>query len=158
VRYIDDLLVIGAQDFLPNCRSIYGELNLEVAYQGSVGNFLDISLQYINGNPITGVYNKVDAFDFKVNRFSYRDSFVSCQVHRAIVLGQIIRYARISSDKILFISRCQELFGTYLSRGFPHLFLFDLFFKFAVAYRTLLLKFGFFDKAHICQLASQIFI
>jgi len=158
-RYIDDLLVIGVKDFLNICQDIYGnELKLEVAYQGSVGNFLDISLQYQHGLPTFGVYNKTDAFNFSVNRFSYPDSFVSNQVHRAIIIGQLIRYARICSNRPLFITRCQEIFGIYLQRGFLQSFLYDLFFKFAATYRSILMKFGILDKAHVCQMAGQIFI
>ena len=72
-------------------------------------------------------------------------------------LGQLLRYARISTHRDGFVTRARELISTLLDRGFDRCFLIDQFFKFANANRTILLKYRLLHRKCIARLAWDVF-
>ncbi|MCP4585891.1 GIY-YIG nuclease family protein, partial [Pseudoalteromonas sp.] len=112
-RYIDDIFVANYQQFLAYVVKIYGsDLHLDVTSNGHVCNFLDLHIQLTTTQrlPLVTIYNKTDAFPFKVNRYSYPDSRVSIKVHSVIILTQLIRFARIITQYHEFMLKCKQLF------------------------------------------------
>ena len=157
VRYIDDILALNCPDFIAKAANIYDkELKLEETYAGNHCCFLDLDITLQNGTVKTNVYNKTDAFPFKVNRFGYPDSKVSANIHSNTVIGQLIRYARICNNTNDFISRVRELFACYISRDFLNYMLTVNFYKFASNNRTLICKFIYPNRSGIKSLLKAI--
>jgi hypothetical protein len=100
-----DILALNCPDFLTKAASIYdNELELEETFAENPYCFLDLDITLQNGTVKTNIYNKTDAFPFKVNRFGYPDSMVSTNIHSNTVIGQLIRYARICNNTNGFVS------------------------------------------------------
>jgi hypothetical protein len=157
VRYIDDILSINCPDFITKAANIYDkELKLEETYAGSHCCFLDLDIRLQDGIIKTTVYNKTDAFPFKVNRFGFPDSKVSAGIHSNTITGQLLRYARICNNTSDFASRAKELFSCYVSRDFPISFLVSNFYKFIYKNRTLICKFVYPDKNDVRALLKTI--
>ena len=157
VRYIDDILALNCPDFITKAAGIYNkELRLEETYAGNHCCFLDLDIKLQNGTVKTNVYNKTDAFPFKVNRFGYPDSMVSANIHSNTIIGQLIRYARICNNTNDFVSRAQELFACYISRDFPAAMLTVTFYKFAHSNPALICKFNYPNKSGIRSLLNAI--
>ncbi len=70
-RYVDDLLILlDCLDFLTLAKEIYpDQLILECTFFGNETHFLDLHILLVNGEIIIKLFNKVDSFPFKVNRF-----------------------------------------------------------------------------------------
>ncbi len=118
VRYIDDILTLNCPDFINKAASIYDkELKLEETYKGNHWCFLDLDISLQNGSGIVNVYNKTDAFPFKVNGFGYPDSKVSASIDSNTIIGQPIRYARICSNKSDLLSAL----GNYVTVTLPEI-------------------------------------
>ena len=157
VRYIDDILALNCPDFINKASSIYDkELKLEETYDGNHCCFLDLDITLQNGSVKTNVYNKTDAFPFKVNRFGYPDSKVSTNIHNNTIIGQLIRYARICNNINDFVSRVRELFACYISRNFLIHMLTVNFYKFALNNQALICKFTYPNKREISSLLKAI--
>jgi hypothetical protein len=157
VRYIDDILALNCPDFINKAASIYvKELKLEETYKGNHCCFLDLDISLQNGSGIVNVYNKTDAFPFKVNRFGYPDSKVSASIHSNTIIGQLIRYARICSNKNDFIIRARELFNIYTSRNFPADTMVVNFYRFASSNLALICKFVYPIRFEITSMLKAI--
>ena len=123
---------------------------METTYDGKMCNYLDLHIEIDHNNKTsTSLYNKVDAFPFKVNRFGYPDSNVSIKVHQATISGQLIRYGRICNSLQAFKNRISQLFTIMFKRGFPKAFLVEQLLRFCSTNKSLLLKFGLFSKTLI---------
>ncbi len=157
-RYVDDLIVLDCLDFLTLAKEIYpNELVLEIVLLGNESHFLDLHLLLINGEIIIKVFNKVDSFPFKVNRFGYPDNTVPRQSHAAVLYSQLVRYCRICSKKEHFIEKSRDLFLVYSKRNFDHTLLYSTFLRFAARNNSLLMKYIFPSKRTIALLATKIF-
>jgi hypothetical protein len=157
VRYIDDILALNCPDFITKAANIYDkELKLEETYAGNHCCFLDLDITLNNKTVETNVYNKTDAFPFKVNRFGYPDSKVSTSIHCNTIIGQLIRYARICNNADNFTCRVRELFACYVSRNFLATMLTVNFYKFAHNNRALLCKFVYPNRKGIKSLLNSI--
>jgi hypothetical protein len=157
VRYIDDILALNCPDFITKAAGIYDkELKLEETYAGNHCCFLDLDITLQDGLVKTNIYNKTDAFPFKVNRFGYPDSKVSTYIHTNTIIGQLIRYARVCNNTNDFTSRVRELFSCYITRNFLTDILTANFCKFAFNNRALLCKFVYPNKSGIISLLNSI--
>ncbi|MCP4653638.1 MAG: hypothetical protein GY858_09710, partial [Candidatus Omnitrophica bacterium] len=113
-RFVDDLIVLDCPDFLILVKVIYSnELILECTCLGNHAHFLDLDILLANRDIIINVYNKVDSFPFKVNRFGYPDNTVPLQSHVAVLHSQLVRYCCICSNEDLFIEKSRDLFSVY---------------------------------------------
>jgi hypothetical protein len=157
VRYIDDILTLNCPDFITKAANIYNkELKLEETYAGNHCCFLDLDITVQNGTVKTNIYNKTDAFPFKVNRFGYPDSKVSANIHSNTIIGQLIRYARICNNLSDFTDRVRELFACYISRDFLIPMLTANFYRFARNNRALICKFVYPNRSGIKSLLNSI--
>ncbi len=118
---------------------------------------LHIQLGTTKKLPLINVFNKTDAFPFKVNRYGYPDSGISTKVHGAVILTQLIRFARICTEYQEFILKCKELFQTLLERNFQHQFLIGRFLRFVACNTVLLLKYFVPTKMAIMGLTTDVF-
>ena len=157
VRYINDILTLNCPNFLTKAANIYvKELKLEETYAGNHCCFLDLDITLQSGTVRTNIYNKTDAFPFKVNRFGYPDSMISANIHNNTIIGQLIRYARICNNVNDFVDRVHELFNCYISRKFLTPMITTNFYKFAFCNPSLLCKFSYPNKSGIRSLLGAI--
>ncbi|WP_297330077.1 hypothetical protein, partial [Pseudoalteromonas sp.] len=160
VRYIDDIFVANFLQFLTYASKIYGnDLQLDVTSNGQTCNFLDlhIKLKPIHRLPLISVYNKTDAFPFKVNRYTYPDSMISNKVHSTIIATQLIRFARITTQYQQFVLKCKEFFKTLSQQWFEREFLISQLLRFVSGNEALLLKYFVPTKAAIARFAIDLF-
>ncbi len=159
-RFIDDIFIANCPEFLTYVTRIYGtDLQLDVTYEGQVCNFLDLHIQLITVQrlPQVSVYNKTDAFPFKVNRYCYPDSMVSSKVHCTLILTQLIRFARIITEHQGFVLKCKEFFQTLLECNFKREFLVGQFLRFCVNNSVLLLKYFVPTNTAIMNVVIAVF-
>ncbi len=160
VRFIDDIFVANFPQFLTYASKIYGtDLQLDVTSNGQACNFLDLHIQLIPNSrlPLISVYNKTDAFPFKVNRYTYPDSMISNKVHSTVILTQLIRFARITMQYQQFVLKCKEFFQTLSKHGFEHEFLIDQLLRFINWNETLLLRYFVPTKAATVSFVIDLF-
>jgi len=159
-RYIDDVFAIDCPNFLQLASQIYGsDLDLATTHSGNHCDFLDLSVTIDGvGSMSISVYNKIDAFPFRVKRFGYPDSNVSGRVHMTTIYGQLLRYARISSKLCDFEAKSKDLFDIYKEHGFSRSFLMNQFFMFVSKSSVIFLKYCLPDKTNIANIARRIFV
>ncbi len=149
---------MNCQNCLEIAKEIYpNKLELECTFLGNNAEFLDLDILLENGAFATTVFNKVDSFPFKVNRFGYPGSCVPPHSHLSVLYSQLIRYCRICSKKSDFIAKTRELFLIYAKRHFDVASLYSTFFRFAAYNSTLLIKFMFPSKKAISLLSMEVF-
>ncbi|WP_297330617.1 hypothetical protein, partial [Pseudoalteromonas sp.] len=107
--------------------------------------------------PLISVYNKTDAFPFKVNRYTYPDSMISNKVHSTVILTQLIRFARITTQYQQFVLKCKEFFQTLSKHGFEREFLIDQLLRFVNWNETLLLRYFVPTKAATVSFVIDLF-
>jgi hypothetical protein len=150
MRYIDDILCTNDPNFMKKAELIYdNSLQLECTYNGTHCNFLDLNITVVNRKAVLSIYNKTDAFPFRVNRFGYPESCVSSKTQYGVLVSQLIRYGRISHDENDFISKAKELFDLYLDRGFKSTQLRITLKHFIRRNKPLLMKFFFPSKCNL---------
>ncbi len=158
VRYVDDLAVWNAPDFMNYAKDIYGnELKLEVTHTGRKADFLDLTMEILDNNQVrTSVFQKTDLFPFKVNRYGYPESNVSMRLHKAVIYGQLLRFARICSTLDAFVSRSRNLLMLHYDRKFAKVFLADVFLSFVSKNRALLLKFKILSHRDVIVIFNKV--
>jgi hypothetical protein len=99
-RYIDDILVINHIGFGDIAYKIYPEsLILEKSSPFTKReNFLDLHIRIINNKFLTGIYHKVDDFNFDVINFPFPDSNINTSLGYTTFYSQLIRFARLCSS------------------------------------------------------------
>ena len=120
-RLIDDISSINSDGvFSQHVSDIYPSsltLNKENE-EDSEANILDLKVIIKDNKFNVSVYDKRDAFPFKIVQFSGKDS----NVPRSSVLGvfqsQIIRYFRICSDLDSFVDRLRNIILKFIQLGF----------------------------------------
>ncbi len=91
-RFVNDVIVVNCQNFLEIDKEIYpNELELECTFFGNHAEFLDLDILLKDGAFGTTVFNKVDSFPFKVNRFGYPGSCVPLHSHFSVLYSQLVR-------------------------------------------------------------------
>ena len=70
-------------------------------------NFLDISMNIINTHIVTSIYDKKDAFNFKVNSFPNLPGNVHYAHSHGIIISQLLRYCKacLQVENLIFRSR-----------------------------------------------------
>ncbi len=118
---------------------------------------LHIELKPNHRRPLISVYNKTDAFPFKVNKYTYPGSLISNKVHSTVIITQLIRFARITTQYQQLVIKCKEFFQTLSQHGFEHEFLINQLLRFASRNETLLLKYFVPSKTTIVKFVIDLF-
>ena len=109
-RYIDDLLMFNNDGIMDEYKyEIYPKeliLNKENKNDKHC-NFLDISMNIINTHIVTSIYDKKDAFNFKVNSFPNLSGNVHYAHSHGIIISQLLRYCKacLQVEDFIFRSR-----------------------------------------------------
>ncbi len=158
-RYMDDLLVVNFPNFLKISKEIYPrELQLEqtIIHNRKI-NFLDLTLEIApNGKFITTVFDKTEAFNFEVIKFTHVSSNAPQCIAYGVFFSQLIRNARICSTKNAFVYRNKILFEYLLRRGFDRAKLIKTICIFAENYKVLLYKLNVIGKSEVIDIIIKL--
>ena len=121
-RYIDDLLSINNSNFGKFIKEIYPpELQLKnTTVSQTETSYLDTTINIGEGTEAvkTSIYDKREDFDFKIVNFPYLESNIPQNPAYGIYISQLVRYARICSNKSDFKTRNQRLMSKLEKQGF----------------------------------------
>lgn len=80
--------------------------------------FLDIDMKIANNKIITSIYDKRDAFNFKINSFPNLSGNIHYKRTHGIIISQLLRYAKVCSKVEDFITRTKVMVNTLLNQYF----------------------------------------
>lgn len=126
IRYVDDILIgythdnfIFSFDFYPsNLKLIETEKNSNNSL-----DFLDLNILYKNNMLHIRIYDKRDAFNFKINRITSWHSCIHKNIFRNIIINQLTRCNKIFSDSEEKYSFIVKYLQVAIDNKYPHHFL-----------------------------------
>nr|NIQ20721.1 hypothetical protein [Gammaproteobacteria bacterium] len=156
-RYIDDILVLNYLDFGYLAEKIYPtELILEKSSPSTQReNFLDLHIRIINKSFLTGIYHKVDDFNFEVINFPFPDSNIDTTLGYTTFYSQLVRFARLCSCGDDFFYRTKLTFYKLFNRGYDHDILKKYFFRFCTKYDWAVAKYNHSSKSSLWNTCLQ---
>ena len=119
-RYRDDCTVCNVDSFLDIAQNIYPD-SLSLTQENddsSQANVLDMQVNIIDNSIITKVYCKTDYFPFHVISLPFLDSNIAENISYLVFYSQVLRYQRLSSNKLDFNERCRQLVNILLARDY----------------------------------------
>ena len=148
-RYIDDLLCINNDQEMDKVTAdIYPEeLSLTSDNATLQSNYLDLDLEIRDGNIHTSLFDKRDAFDFKIVNFPDLSGNIPSKQSYGVFVSQLIRYARCCQDFTDFQQRTWTLTNRLVRQHFSKAQLKRTFMKFAESHYELLFKYC----VHVCD-------
>ena len=119
-RYIDDLAVMNGKDLSEHFLEIYGDdLRLERQNEHDwKANFLDLNLVVNDKQFILSIYDKRDAFPFNIVSFPQLSGNIHTRNAHGVFVGQLLRFARGSTQPHFFFYRTHNLAHKLIKQGF----------------------------------------
>ena len=119
-RYQDDCLVFNDQnDFLLNWKEIYPqELELVKTNNGNVCNFLDLTIDIVDGKFTYKRYDKRQDFDFEVINYPFLGSNIPHGPSYGVFISQLIRLCEVNSNLVEFQADLELLIHKLLLQNF----------------------------------------
>ena len=135
-RYLDDVCTINLQNFGDIAKDIYDNTLL---LEGSTcsykqDTFLDLYISVVDHKFITGIYHKVDDFNFEVISYPFPQSNVYSMLGYSTYYSQLIRFFRLCNNINDFLFRAKFSYSKLVKRGYKHNLLLKYFKKFCSAY------------------------
>ena len=120
-RYIDDLIAVNNNnEFENNWREIY-PAELELTKESPDGNrsstFMDLSVTIINNRFEYKLYDKRNAFPFKIVRFPYRSSNMPNKMFYSTISAEVLRICRASYNLDYFKKACKPFLTRMILQG-----------------------------------------
>ena len=143
-RYLDDLLCINNDQLMDSVmEDIYPkELALTSDDAITATHYLDLDLEIIDDKINYKLFDKRDAFGFKIINFPHLSGNIPAQQSYGVFISQLIRYARCCQHLKHFAKRTNMLIDRLTHQGFQFSLLKKVFEKFVVDYYELLFKYG----------------
>lgn len=120
-RYIDDLNAINDNgQFSKHYKEIYPPeliLNKENPHHNKSATFLDLEININNKQFDYKLYDKRDAFPFKIVRFPYKSSNMPSRMFYSTIAAEVLRICRASSKYKFFSDACQPFIIRMLNQG-----------------------------------------
>lgn len=113
-RYIDDISTLNLSINFGTLSKVIYDNSLVLEQSSDSGlrdNFLDLHIYIKNGKFVTGIYHKVDDFDFEVISYPFPNSNVTNSEGPKCFYSQLIRFARLCNTATNF---CTRLHNTYM--------------------------------------------
>ena len=137
-RYLDDICTINLQNFGDIAKDIYDNTLL---LEGSTcsykqDTFLDLYIRVVDHKFITGIYHKVDDFNFEVISYPFPQSNVHSMLGYSTYYSQLIRFFRLCNNINDFLFRAKFSYSKLVKRGYKHNLLLKYFKKFCSAYNV----------------------
>ena len=135
-RYLDDICTINLQNFGDIANDIYDNTLL---LEGSTcsykqDTFLDLYIRVVDNKFVTGIYHKVDDFNFEVISYPFPQSNVHSMLGYSTYYSQLIRFFRLCNNINDFLFRAKFSYSKLVKRGYKHNLLLKHFKKFCSAY------------------------
>ena len=164
-RYLDDICTVNLKDFDTISKDIYDNT---LILEGSTcsykrDNFLDLYIRVIDGKFVTGIYHKVDDFNFEVISYPFPDSNIHSSLGYSTFYSQLIRFHRLRNNKTDFLFRAKLICQKLINRGYKFNLLRKSFMRFTNKYPmeikygvqrhdNLFLQMLYFDNYVICNI------
>ena len=136
-RYLDDICTVNLKDFDTISKDIYDNT---LILEGSTcsykrDNFLDLYIRVIDGKFVTGIYHKVDDFNFEVISYPFPDSNIHSSLGYSTFYSQLIRFHRLcNNNKSDFLFRAKLICQKLINRGYKFNLLRKSFMRFTNKY------------------------
>ena len=95
---------------------------------------LDLYIRVVDHKFITGIYHKVDDFNFEVISYPFPQSNVHSMLEYSTYYSQLIRFFRLCNNINDFLFRAKFSYSKLVKRGYKHNLLLKYFKKFCSAY------------------------
>ena len=104
-RFIDDLNAMNnSGEFEKHVSSIYPkELELKKEHGDKSASFLDLDIKVEKGKFSTSLYDKRDAFPFRIVRMLDKRSNIPSKIFSSCIGAETLRIAKISSTYRIFV-------------------------------------------------------
>ena len=79
---------------------------------------MDLYIPVIDDKFVTGIYHKVDAFNFKVISYPFPDSTIHSSLGYSTFFSQLMRFHRPCNNKSDFLFRAKFIYQTLINRGY----------------------------------------
>ena len=137
-RYLDDICTINLHNLGDIAKDIYDNTLL---FEGSTCSytqdiFLDLYIRVVDHKFITGIYHKVDDFNFEVVNYPCPQSNVHSMLGYSTHYSQLIRFLRLCNNINDFLFRAKFSYSKLVKRGYKHNLLLKYFKRFCSAYNT----------------------
>src|SRR5690349_7429377 len=126
-RYIDDIFVLWPGDtqsvieFEKYLNSLIPSISIKLKYSDKEVDVLDVTISKSENRLKTKVYFK----DTDTHQLLHKDSFHPRHTFSGIIKSQLIRFKRISSDKVEYDRATKILFHSLKKRGYSYSMLRD---------------------------------
>ena len=136
-RYLDDICTINLKYFGDIAKDIYDNtLILEgSACSYKQDTFLDLYIRVVDEKFVTGIYHKVDDFNFEVISFPFPQSNINTMLGYTTFYSQLIRFSRLCNNINDFLFRAKLCYIKLVKRGYMHSLLYKYFKKFCLTYK-----------------------
>ena len=164
-RYLDDICTVNLKDFDTISKDIYDNT---LIFEGSTcsykrDNFLDLYIRVIDGKFVTGIYHKLDDFNFEVISYPFADSNIHSSFGYSTFYSQLIRFHRLCNNKSDFLFRAKLICQKLINRGYKFNLLRKSFMRFINKYPVeikygiqrhdnLFLQMLYFDNYVVCNI------
>ena len=142
--YIDDLLCINNHQLMDDVMTDIYPKELSLTSDNAVlqCHYLDLDLEIRNNKIHSNLFDKRDAFGFKIINFPDLSGNIPCKQSYGVFASQLIRYARGCMSVSDFIYRSKILVNKLKRQGFKRNRLKRVFEKFAIDNYELLFKYN----------------
>ena len=144
-RYIDDLLSLNNRDSIYDINSIYPralQISNTNSHPHKICNFLDISIEIINGIFVHKIYDKRRDFNFDILGLPSFKSNIPVKLIYGVMCSQFCRFAAVCKYREDFILNCKLVKSKLQDNGCPIAILRKYVNKFSYTKKLTLLKFG----------------
>ena len=97
--------------------------------------FLDLYIRVVDGKFVTGIYHKVDDFNFEVINYPFPQSNIHSMLGYTTFCSQLIRFLRLCNNINDSLFRATLSYSKLIKRGYIHSLLFKYFKRFCLAYK-----------------------
>ena len=133
-RYLDDICTVDLKYFSDIAKDIYDNTLL---LEGSAcsykqDTFLDLYICVVDGTFVTGIYHKVDDFNFEVIIYTFPQSNIHFMLGYTTFYSPLIRFFRLCNNINDFPFQAKLSYSKLVKRGYMHSLLFKYFKRFCL--------------------------
>ncbi len=150
-RYIDDILSINCPNFMEVSENIYPTtIPLERTNSNNyAAAYLDLFIDFNNSNSLVKLFDKTTKFDFTVNKLVDINSNISSIIQYNIFYSQLLRFAKIFTNRNDFVYQSADLFTDFIFFGYNRNNLGKKLRKLYMNYPTVFLKFNVINRQEL---------
>ena len=120
-RFIDDLGTLNNDGLMARYKADIYPRELELLSQNpdtQKGNMLDVSIEVLDRKFFTKTYDKRDDYSFEIINYPDLSGNIPQGAAYGVYISQVLRYARVCSEKKDFDQRVKTLTGKLIKKGY----------------------------------------